>query len=55
MRTITDELFNKVLVLVTFAVYEHVQDNGTDGKPVKADAGWEDAYQIMEELEEAIR
>lgn len=45
------KLFDSVLTLLTFAVHEHVQENGKCGLPLKADSGWEDAYELMEQME----
>ncbi len=48
------KLFEDLLSLVTFAVYEHVQSNGTR-EPFKSDPGWEDSYRLMEDLERVQR
>ncbi len=50
-KTIPDVLYKQTLVLLTFAVHEHVVDNGTNGRPIKADPGWRDAYETMEAFE----
>ncbi len=51
MRQISDEL-------ITFAVYVHVESNGTGGQPLKEDGGWsctiaplQGTYKLLEDLE----
>ena len=49
-------LFDRVLTLLTWAVHEHVQANGTQyQKPAKADHGWETVYDTMQALEQIAR
>lgn len=53
---VPDRLFERVLSLLAFAVYEHVQQNGTSGqRPFKADGGWEDSYELLEAFEKIER
>ncbi len=51
MKAVLDTFIDELLVLVTFAVHEHVQENGHCGSPAKTDPGWEDAYTLMEKLQ----
>lgn len=53
MIKVPRELFDRVLELITFAVHEHVQDNGIVAS-LRTDSGWEDAYEVMEQLEQLI-
>ncbi len=54
MAKISDDLLQRISTLLAFAVYVHVESNGTDGKPVKADGGWEDAFELMQKLEDEM-